>query len=75
MDEKHARFDVYLYVTGRHDVMGTFMRRLLSAWEHADGVNSRRLEGAFPEIGAALTEYSKDPDEYIRRFKEGRYGS
>ena len=37
--------------------LGSFTSALMTAWEHADGENQRRLAMAFPQIASAILEW------------------
>ncbi|WP_344568984.1 hypothetical protein [Streptomyces axinellae] len=45
---------------------GTFIQRLLRAWDCADEGNAARLEMAYPEYGAAVNAAQHDPGGIAR---------
>lgn len=53
----------------RHpEQMGSFTRKLMEAWNHADGDNQQRLAIAFPQIASAIIEYQTLPEKKAEKY-------
>ena len=49
--------------------LGSFTSALMTAWEHADGENQRRLAMGFPQIASAILEWQTVQQANNRRIR------